>query len=146
MDRIAGFGPVDGGSIPPKLIKKMELGNKPLTSTQSILLLLILLSPILFFAGIMYFIYLQIPESPPDFYEGSLSVEFCTEKCGDLDYLSSINNTKYQFISCECVVGIKLGDGKYSSVASVKSVEYFFDSETFEETTKKDILKKINEI
>jgi hypothetical protein len=81
-----------------------------------------------------------------DFYDGNSSINLCVEKCGDLDYLSSVNNTKYGFILCECVSGIDLGDGRYSPVVSVKSKEYFFDSQTFEEVTRKEVLNKINEL
>jgi hypothetical protein len=108
--------------------------------------LFIVLIPILFLSGIFIYVYFQFPELPPDFYDGNSSTNFCAEKCGDLDYLSSVNNTKYGFILCECVSGIKLGDGKYSPVASVKSKEYFFDSKTFEEVTRKEVLDKINEL
>ena len=76
--------------------------------------------------------------------EGELATDFCTEKCGDLDYYSSLNNSKYNFIKCECVTGFKdsygYGGGRYPEVE-----ERYYDSQTFEKITKEDIDERINE-
>ncbi len=122
----------------------MELKDKPLTNLQKTFALLLIFGIIFFLFGIIFYAYSKLPEFPIDFYEGNASVEFCTEKCDNLDYLASINNTKYGFILCECVSGVQLGDGKYSPTASISSVRYYFNSETLEEKNEKEVLDRIN--
>jgi len=72
------------------------------------------------------------------------ALEFCTEKCGEFDYFSSVNNTDYNYIECECVSKIIYGDGKYSSVAKVDSIIYYFDSETLSEISDKEVKNRIS--
>ena len=88
--------------------------------------------PILLFSG-----------NPNELIEGELATEFCTEKCGENDLLTSNNNSDYNFIRCECVVGVSLGDGKYASVARPKVAIHYFDNLNLEEISKQDILDKL---
>jgi len=76
---------------------------------------------------------------------GNSSPEFCSEKCGDMPLLSSINNTDYNIIKCECVSGKKEPQG-YMQSANVKKVIYYFDSLTLEEMSKREVLQKLEKL
>lgn len=64
---------------------------------------------------------------------------FCMEKCVDMDVLYFKNVTEYNYTECECVQKIEHGDGKYASVASIDTISYYYDSQTWENLTKEEI-------
>ena len=74
--------------------------------------------------------------------EGELATDFCTEKCGDLDYYSSLNNSQYNFIRCECVTGFRDSYG-YGGARYPKVEERYYDSQTLEKITKEEVEGRI---
>lgn len=64
--------------------------------------------------------------------DGSSAAPFCSLYCGSENYYSSINSTKYAFIRCDCVDGIRYGDGQYVKDAPTFTSTYF-DSQSLKE-------------
>lgn len=77
-----------------------------------------------------------------DLTKGEDATDFCFDKCVK-DVVSSNYNSTYNFIRCECVANIKMGDGKYSSVVSLQTHDLFFDSQTFENITREEVRERV---
>ena len=85
-----------------------------------------------------------IPKNPPELILGSLATDFCNEKCDGKSVYSSNNNSKYDFIRCECVGGIQKTHSEYYGGSDYPIIKViYFDSQTYQELNKTDVIKRI---
>jgi len=91
---------------------------------------------------ILLVVYLKFADLSEYNYELSPLEKFCKEVCREKDIVYFENNTEYNYIKCECASEIVLGDGKYSSVASLHTIDFYFDSKTLKEISKEEVEKK----
>ena len=68
---------------------------------------------------------------------------FCMEKCSGLDVLYFKNVSEYNYTECECVQEIKYGDGKYASVASIDTINYYYDSNTWKNISREEVEQRL---
>lgn len=110
-------------------------------SNKNVLIILL----VMLFAFCLFILsYFLLGSAPVALEKGEPAETFCSEKCGDYDVITSNNNSEYNFIRCECVIGVNLGDGKYFPVAMPKSGSFYFDSRTLEEISKRVVMDRIS--
>ncbi len=98
-----------------------------------------------FFVGIVLLAVFINNKNMPELTEGEISPKFCEEKCERYDVLSSNNNSQYNFIRCECLVGIQIDASPYSGAKTKTEIEvYYFDSNSFGELTKEEVIERIS--
>jgi len=66
------------------------------------------------------------------------------EKCGGMDVLYFRNVSEYNYTECECVLDIQPQDGKMASVVSIDTINYYYDSQTWENITKEEVERRKN--
>ena len=79
----------------------------------------------------------------PELNDGSSAFDFCKDKCnGTSGLTTSNNNSKYNFIRCECVTEINKGASlRYPTIM----ISNYFDSQTYQELNERDVIKRIEE-
>jgi len=100
----------------------------------------------LFLLLLFFAIFLFSRLVPDELTQGTSAYDFCIKECFPRDCYSSNNNSAFNFIRCECVGGIKSGDGKYSPTVRVQKVIHYYDSESFEEISKGEVLSRIEDV
>lgn len=73
---------------------------------------------------------------------GELATDFCSLKCGNQLYYSSVNNTDFNFIKCRCVEGVSLGQG-YEGKNAPKIKAIYFNSETLNEINYQEVKNRV---
>lgn len=122
-----------------KLKKKSLKEMKNLQRNGRIFLFILLLFAIVFIFAIFFF----VKNIPDELVQGESASDFCIKKCPINEYYSSINNSDYNFIRCDCVGDIIHGDGKYFRIATVVPVVFYYDSLTLEKISKESVLERI---
>jgi hypothetical protein len=84
-----------------------------------------------------------INKKPNELFQGVASEDFCRMKCGSSDYVTSNNNTKFNFVRCVCAENVGMANNRYGS-ASLKTFEIYFDSFSEVELTRDDVDSRIN--
>jgi predicted nucleic acid-binding Zn ribbon protein len=115
--------------------------KKRVKNTISTIIFFVVLGMIV--SSIVFVIYLYMKQNPSELNQGIPSEEFCSEKCGEDDLLTSNNNSVYGFIRCECVKGVEVTTGykKVSSKAITSNL--YFDSTTLKEISEQEVLNRI---
>lgn len=77
-------------------------------------------------------------------YSKSALEEFCSNECGEKDLIYFNNNSDYNYLECECVIG-KIEPRGYTQNAGVETVTNYYDSQTLKEITEEEVEERLNE-
>ena len=135
MDRITGFGPVDGGSNPSEPIFQMK--RKLTRHKKRVLkemnrfernLYIIVISVLIL---VLVVIWIKSTYFPAEEFDEEV-INFCSKQCGEKDVVFSKNHTDKGFIECECIEEITPG---YSRIGTphFETKTYYYNSSTLEE-------------
>jgi len=75
--------------------------------------------------------------------QGPSSVEYCTEKCGNNDYSSSVNDTRINTVRCNCVLEVVTDVDIFGAKGKVDFLIYYFDSEDDKNLTRFEVIKRL---